>query len=958
MNLFDSIGLKADPFSTSPNVDLFYPAVQHRQCLEGLELAIRMRRGLSVIRGGIGVGKTTISRKLIQNFKSESDDFDFYLILDPKFESELILLKYIIDLFGVNDTGESVQVCRNIIENYLLKIGVEQGKILVLIIDEGQNLPGEMLDVFRTLLNFETDDFKLLQLIIFGQPEMGTMIHKYPNFEDRISFDFEIGPIALEDMQGMIDHRIEVSGGIVGNWFTEEAILKIYKNTQGYPRKVTQLCHQLLLTMMSENKTGISEEMVQRVIAGKVSTGGLLQQKKKNYNEIAVNKLLDVLRKDSPEKEATPEPVEQEEKENDWIGSGKPPMKPIIEKEEPKDVPESIPAASVAAKPKDVITDQTPAEDPSPEISSDPTDDVLPRPGKYPVHIPPKKIPLDNAILGVSVDSGRISSVLMEEVKGIKTLLTYDITSSKVRNLDPSKNPSEFSNACENAMTSLEDCFSERMEIYKSATKSLQNKNTISLNINDDKMLFKLVEVPKENKKDKKQIIEWAIKKGLPFPAEDAILDHTPGYTDHVNVGIGDNTALIGISALLNELDWEIRWWHPTAQSVFNAFTWNYPEHRQKTTLILHFGENTSLLIGCVRGTIRIVELLHIGLQSLTDALRDQGHSTEKWHERGAFQVPESFIRAMGKKVNSGEFDDIFRPVFDSWRQEIDRTINGIRKDFTISDDTEVLLSGSAGDILYLDQFIAGILGLHTQYLNPVRNLAFSPSEDERGNIPFHPTLLTAAIGSALTLSGTVNVLPMTLKQNEIFRWANRISIPIAAALLVILFVITGITKAEFNTMNSEIQPLQEETSELSYVHEEHTLLTRNKNNVQEQLALLSYDTEYFQRVLAITRFLSFSTPKEIIMDNVSYQQGWEVKKFKKMGRDLVQLVEMEDEDKRTLRMVGNVKANPALKDRYFNNFISTLENSGLFQAVKVIFQNSQANMGSDRLQFEIKCII
>jgi len=96
LNLFDSIGLKTDPFSTSPNVDLFFPAIQHRQCLEGLELAIRMRRGLSVIRGGIGVGKTTISRKLIQNFKAEPDDFDFYLILDPKFESELILLKYII----------------------------------------------------------------------------------------------------------------------------------------------------------------------------------------------------------------------------------------------------------------------------------------------------------------------------------------------------------------------------------------------------------------------------------------------------------------------------------------------------------------------------------------------------------------------------------------------------------------------------------------------------------------------------------------------------------------------------------------------------------------------------------------------------------------------------------------------------------------------------------------------
>ena len=72
MELFESIGLKADPFTTSPNPDLFFPAKEHKQCLEGLELAIRMRRGLSVVRGGIGTGKTTISRKLIQNFASEA----------------------------------------------------------------------------------------------------------------------------------------------------------------------------------------------------------------------------------------------------------------------------------------------------------------------------------------------------------------------------------------------------------------------------------------------------------------------------------------------------------------------------------------------------------------------------------------------------------------------------------------------------------------------------------------------------------------------------------------------------------------------------------------------------------------------------------------------------------------------------------------------------------------------
>ena len=99
IELFKTIGLDSDPFTTSPNVEKFYPATQHRQCLEGLELAIRMRRGLSVIRGGIGVGKTTVSRKLIEIFKNESNTYNFHLILDPKFDSELIFLKHIIDLF-------------------------------------------------------------------------------------------------------------------------------------------------------------------------------------------------------------------------------------------------------------------------------------------------------------------------------------------------------------------------------------------------------------------------------------------------------------------------------------------------------------------------------------------------------------------------------------------------------------------------------------------------------------------------------------------------------------------------------------------------------------------------------------------------------------------------------------------------------------------------------------------
>ena len=269
MNFFKSIGLSGDPFSTSPNTQLFYNATGHRQCLEGLELAIRMRRGLSVVQGGVGVGKTTVSRMLIQLFEDKSDIYDFYLILDPKFETELYLLQHLIELFGIREKGVTVQDCRDIIESYLLKVGVEQNKVLVLIIDEGQNLESKYLDVFRTLLNFETDDYKLLQLIIFGQPEMESNIQQYPNFEDRISFKFKIDPLGLDQMRGLIYHRLKMSGASENNWFPDNIIELIYNQTNGFPRKVSKLCHDLLLHMISDEKKQVDDEIFQNVIDGK-----------------------------------------------------------------------------------------------------------------------------------------------------------------------------------------------------------------------------------------------------------------------------------------------------------------------------------------------------------------------------------------------------------------------------------------------------------------------------------------------------------------------------------------------------------------------------------------------------------------------------------------------------------------------------------------------------------------
>ena len=111
-------------------------------------------------------------------------------------------------------------------------------------------------------------------------------------------------------------------------------------------------------------------------------------------------------------------------------------------------------------------------------------------------------------------------------------------------------------------------------------------------------------------------------------------------------------------------LSWEIRKWTPTAQSVYNSFYWNYPDYLNKTILLINIGERNSTISGLQNSSLQVTDELRIGIQNLNDALSDQGVSIEKWSDRSSFQVPRSFILAVGKKVDQGLYDNIFTPVF------------------------------------------------------------------------------------------------------------------------------------------------------------------------------------------------------------------------------------------------------------------------------------------------------
>ena len=160
MSYFEVLGLKKEPFSTSPDPEFFYRGRAHQSALTRLEIAVRLKRGLSIILGDVGTGKTTLGRILVQLFKKDKD-FKFHLILDPGFKSEFQFLKHVGTMLNIRGEYKSSIEYQEAIKHYLFEEGVNKKKTIVLLMDEGQKITLPLLEILRIFLNYETNQFKL-----------------------------------------------------------------------------------------------------------------------------------------------------------------------------------------------------------------------------------------------------------------------------------------------------------------------------------------------------------------------------------------------------------------------------------------------------------------------------------------------------------------------------------------------------------------------------------------------------------------------------------------------------------------------------------------------------------------------------------------------------------------------------------------------------------------------------
>ena len=266
MSYYTALGLSKEPFSTSPDPAFFYRSSSHVQALTRLEIAIRLRRGLSLILGDVGTGKTTLARTLLSNFPQE-DGFAFHMILDPSFESEYQFLLHLTRLLGMQTLLKSSLDCREAIEHHLFQSGVTEGRTTVLMIDEGQKLSLDMLEHLRVLLNYETNEFKLLQVVIFAQMELLSRIGRVRNFIDRVALKYLINPLSEEETADMIRFRLRSAGLPEGReLFSREAITAIQQFTQGYPRRIALLCHNALEALVMHERPRVDDGLIEELI--------------------------------------------------------------------------------------------------------------------------------------------------------------------------------------------------------------------------------------------------------------------------------------------------------------------------------------------------------------------------------------------------------------------------------------------------------------------------------------------------------------------------------------------------------------------------------------------------------------------------------------------------------------------------------------------------------------------
>ncbi|MFC1838705.1 AAA family ATPase [Thermodesulfobacteriota bacterium] len=258
-------GFKEAPFSLTPDPKYLYFSPNHSEAINHLLYGINERKGFILITGGIGAGKTTVCRALLDRLDNKTKSA---LILNS-FISDMELLKLIVQEFEIEVPPE-IETKKEYIDelnNFLLE-NYSNGGNATLLIDEAQNLSRDVLEQLRMLSNLETEKEKLIQIVLIGQPELRDIISSpsLKQLNERIVVRYNLMPLDYKDIKGYVEHRLIVAGGMGNLSFSANGYKKLHHFSEGNPRRINSICDRALLIAYTGDVRVISGNIIKKAV--------------------------------------------------------------------------------------------------------------------------------------------------------------------------------------------------------------------------------------------------------------------------------------------------------------------------------------------------------------------------------------------------------------------------------------------------------------------------------------------------------------------------------------------------------------------------------------------------------------------------------------------------------------------------------------------------------------------